>query len=220
MRPNKFPPRSLLLIKLREVKREGRKKGKEERERLFAFIRTVLDRGREAKGKETDGRASIRVESSGDIRFPTRPKLVKIHKSLARSTTNVVATPVGRRLANRARGFALFPPTGTNVCEAGSVPFDQHQLLRKNNTANSKNLGNLRSISIRRVIFEQSFPPSFFHSSPLRGLIRIFRPIYVYRSSKMIVRTSTPARYSIREFSVVKHRVGRVYGEKACHCSW
>lgn len=219
MRPNKFPPRSLLLIKLREVKREGRKKGKEERERLFAFIRTE---SWTEGGKQRAKRQMVapRAESSGDIRFPTRPKLVKIHKSLARSTTNVVATPVGRRLANRARGFALFPPTGTNVCEAGSVPFDQHQLLRKNNTANSKNLGNLRSISIRRVIFEQSFPPSFFHSFPLRGLIRIFRPIYVYRSSKMIVRTSTPARYSIREFSVVKHRVGRVYGEKACHCSW
>lgn len=115
-RPNKFPPRSLLLIKLR-VKRGGREEKKKSEKRLFAFIRTRPGQESE-KQRAKRQMVAPRAESSGDIRFPTRPKLVKIHKSLARPSTILdltFATPVGRSLANRARGFALFPPTGTNV---------------------------------------------------------------------------------------------------------
>lgn len=58
---NKFPPRSLLLIKLR-VKREGWRE-KKERETVICIYKDASWTGEwEAKGEETDGRASSRVE--------------------------------------------------------------------------------------------------------------------------------------------------------------
>lgn len=91
--------------------------------------------GRSARGERRDSWS--RLEPS-EWRHPvlTRPKLVKIHKSLARPAPGrVTRAPAGRLVANCAGGFALFPSPRLHA-ENGDVPLDQHQLLRKNNTGN------------------------------------------------------------------------------------